>query len=187
MSQQIPESTVHQPDHPSQPDQGLEQPGSDATLESPHHAKSWERQGEPLFVKETHPYGLTPFPDGPATDMDRLPAIKNFAGRSNHATESPNDPDDQPTEFCVCKAKATWIDADNGTYIQCYERKCGKWFHQRCVAYEEPEDWRDGWLCPDCSGELEDGDQAYEIEEEIVVAQKPKKATKKSTKRNGRA
>ncbi|KAK4539891.1 hypothetical protein LTR36_010285 [Oleoguttula mirabilis] len=184
---------LYQPKHldqqdSSQLDYGEEPNASPGQLESPLREKSRRQRDQPLFVKETHPLGLAPFPDGSTVPPNRLPAIKNFAKPADHSTQAPHDPVEKLVEFCICKARATSIDADNGLYIQCHERKCGKWFHQKCVDYEEPEDWRDGWLCADCGRPGEGNGEGYETEEEVAVREKPKRKKKKqSAKRKARA
>lgn len=65
--------------------------------------------------------------------------------------------------------------------------QCAKWFHRRCVEYEEPEDWRERWLCPECQRRFEAAEEACEeceTEEEIEVTPKPKRKKRKKPKRN---
>ena len=80
----------------------------------------------PVFVKQTHPLGLTPFDPGRSMMNQRLlPPIRNFARLASHQVTVTFDPEDELATFCLCKAEARVIDADNGRYIQCYRRNVG--------------------------------------------------------------
>ena len=45
--------------------------------------------------------------------------------------------------------------------------QCCKWYHCECVGFEAPEDWRDGWVCPECTDLAEE--KMVEGDEEVVI------------------
>lgn len=90
---------------------------------------SWRIQ-EPMFVKNTQRISpASPLAEGPG-----LPPVKNFGPKADHPTKPrrrPSESEGELVTFCICKAKARWIDAEN-VGIQCCNRKVSAFVPMSC-------------------------------------------------------